>query len=136
MDDSILDSVKKIVDIAEGINEFDNRIIMYINTSLATLNQLGVGPEHGFMIQDATPTWEDFLGSDPNFNLVQSYVCLQVRMLFDPPTTSFTIDAMNNQIAKFEWRISVYREGKDWSDPNPPPIPDDDGYLVLDGGQP
>lgn len=135
MDDSILTSVKKIVNVAEDVDNFDTALITYINTSLATLNQLGVGPEQGFMIQDATPTWEDFLGDDPNLNLIQSYVCLVVRTIFDPPTTSFAIEAMNKQIDRFEWRISVYREGKNWTDPNPPVIPEDDN-LVLDGGQP
>lgn len=31
-------------------------------------------------------------------------------MLFDPPGTSYLIDAMNNQIKEYEWRLSSLRE--------------------------
>lgn len=44
--------------------------------------------------------------------MVRTYVYLKVRMLFDPPTTSFHKDAMDKQISEYEWRLSVYRESE------------------------
>lgn len=112
--DSILTSIKKNLGLAEGYTAFDPDILMYTNSVLATLNQIGVGPAEGFQIEDATATWESFLGTDPRLNTVKAYSVLKVRMLFDPPSTSFAIEAINKQITEFEWRINVFREVELW----------------------
>jgi len=109
--ESILDSTKKVIGLAEDNTDFDVDIIMHINTAFSTLNQLGVGPDDGFAIEDADAVWSDFLMDVLPLNNIKTYVYLRVRMLFDPPTTSFTIAAMEKQIEELEWRINVYREG-------------------------
>jgi hypothetical protein len=38
-------------------------------------------------------------------------VYLKVRLLFDPPTSSYAIDAINKQISELEWRIVVTVDG-------------------------
>lgn len=117
MSSSILTSVKKVLGIAEDYEAFDVDIVMHINSVFNTLNQLGIGPENGFMIEDATSTWEDFLGEDVLLNQVKTYTCLRVRLIFDPPATSFAIDAFKEQIKELEWRMNVYREEGAWVDP-------------------
>lgn len=112
---SILTSIKKSLGLEEDYTAFDPDIVMYTNTALATLSQLGVGPVEGFQIADKTSTWESFLGSDPRLNFVPSYVLLKVKLLFDPPATSFAIQAVENQIREYEWRISVFRETQQWT---------------------
>lgn len=129
---SILTSTKKILGIEETYTPFDVDILMHINSVFSTLNQLGIGPEIGFMIEDSDAVWEDFLGADPRLNSVKTYVYLRVRLLFDPPTTSYLIEALNKQILELEWRLNVYREGTAWANPDPNLSDDDD--LVLDGG--
>lgn len=119
METSILSSVKKILGIAEDYTAFDEDIIMHINTAFSTLTQLGVGPSEGFMIEDEDAVWGDFIGDDFQFNAVKSYVGLRVRMLFDPPSTSYLITAMENQIRELAWRLSTHREETGWTDPNP-----------------
>ena len=109
--ESILDSTKKVIGLAEDNTDFDVDIIMHINTAFSTLNQLGVGPDDGFAIEDADAVWSDFLMDVLPLNNIKTYIYLRVRMLFDPPTTSFTIAAMEKQIEELEWRINVYREG-------------------------
>lgn len=118
MSDSILTSTKKVLGVDDAYTAFDVDILMHINTVLATLNQLGIGPDAGFMIEDKAATWADFLGTDLRLNPVKSYVYLRVRMLFDPPTTSFLINAMNEQVKELEWRLNVQRESLSWVDPN------------------
>ena len=113
MSESILNSTKKILGIAEDYDVFDMDIIMHINGVLSTLHQLGLGPEEGFMIQDDSEEWGDLLEEDMRLNSVKTYVFLKVRLLFDPPATSFVISAMNEQIKELEWRLNVYREGRD-----------------------
>jgi hypothetical protein len=118
---SILTSVKKILGQAESDTSFDVDIVLHINSVFAVLDQLGVGPAGGFVIEDSTATWDDFV-TDTRMNSVRTYVYLRVRLLFDPPSTSFVIDSMNKQIAELEWRLNVVREGDSWVDPDPQPV--------------
>lgn len=144
MADSILTNIKKIVGITELDTSFDPDIIMHTNTVFSVLTQLGIGPTAGFMIEDATPTWDDFLSirqvghlnadgtvsyTDEQLaafnkllNMVKTYVYLRVRLLFDPPQTSFVIGSLNEQIKELEVRISIEREGDSWVDPMPPTV--------------
>lgn len=120
MEMSILNSVKKILGLAPDYTVFDHDIITHINAVFFTLQQLGVGPVEGFMIEDNSETWDLFLSSDmPQVNAVKTYMFLRVRMLFDPPGTSYLINAMNEQIEEMEWRLNVRREGFAWVDPDP-----------------
>lgn len=130
---SILSSTKKILNIADDDLSFDLDIIMFINSTLATLHQLGVGPEEGFMIEDATAEWATLLGGDPRQNGVKNFVYLSVRLAFDPPATSFAISAIEKQIEEMGWRINVQRERFIYVSPTP--VIEEDVY-VLDGGSP
>jgi hypothetical protein len=113
LNDSILTSVKKAIGgIIEDDTAFDPELVMHINSSLSKLTQLGVGPVSGFQIQDSTATWTDFMGSDPRLNLVKTYVALDVRMTFDPPTVGAVAEAYKSQIAELSWRINVQAESK------------------------
>jgi len=112
VEESILTSTKKILGIAEDYTEFDLDIITHINASFGVLNQLGLGEEAGFFIDDAGPVWTDYIGQSPVLSLIRTYVFLKVRFLFDPPATSFLITAVEEQIKQHEWRISVFRESE------------------------
>lgn len=104
--ESILNSIKKSVGVGEDCEHFDTDIIMHINTVFGILNQLGIGPENGFHISDASATWKEYLQDDKRLEIVKSYMYLKVRMLFDPPLASSVIDAINKQIQELEWRIN------------------------------
>lgn len=109
MNQSILNSTKKILGVAQDYEAFDLDIITHINAVFSTLEQLGVGPVGGFTIQDETAEWGDLLGRPvpPTLNQVKSYVFLRVRLLFDPPTNSFAIASMEKQVEQMEWRLQV-----------------------------
>ena len=105
--ESILTSIKKLLGIAEDDTNFDTDIIIDINTELAELAQIGVGPSEGFAIEDKTALWTDFIPAKSNLEFVKSYVHLNVKLVFDPPSSSAAIEAINRKIAKLEWRIQV-----------------------------
>lgn len=126
MSDSILNSTKKILGLAEDYDVFDLDIIMHINAVFGTLNQLGIGPEEGFAIEDDTATWDAFLGTDKRLNAVKQYVYLRVRLIFDPPETAYLLAAFEKQIQEQEWRLNVVREGDSWIDPDPPLVTSED----------
>lgn len=110
--DSILTSIKKLLGITEDYNYFDPDIIMHINTVMMTLTQIGVGPSEGFVIEDETATWDDFVQDTPNFRVdwVKSYIYLKVRLLFDPPLNQGAKDAIMSCISELEFRLNVAAE--------------------------
>lgn len=109
--ESILTSIKKLLGIDEDYEAFDTDVIMHINSVLFILNQIGIGTE-GFSITDKTSIWSEFMQNISAVELVKSYVYLKVRLLFDPPTSSSVIDAINRQLSEFEWRLLVYADPK------------------------
>lgn len=113
MEESILDSVKLSLGIPVEYEHFDQQIMLHLNTVMAILPQLGVGPEEGFFVQDDSTTWGELIGdTELSYKLlyVKSYVCLRVRLLFDPPSSSGAIDAMERQMRELEWRITVTKD--------------------------
>jgi len=135
MEQSILKSTKKVLQIGPDDESFDLDILTHINSAFSTLNDLGVGPDEGFTIEDGSTVWEEFLSEDiPQANRVKLFVFLQTRLLFDPPTTTFHLTAVQSQLDQLIWRINVNREAADWVDPNAPNLPID--ILIVDGGDP
>lgn len=107
-DQSILDSVKKVIGMDPSYTAFDIDIVMHINSQFSKLYNLGVGPKNAaFEIEDNTATWGDFLQGKTNINMVKTYVCMAVRLIFDPPPTSFGIEAVKTEIQELGWRLNV-----------------------------
>lgn len=130
MEESILNSVKKILGIEPDYTVFDVDIITHINTALSDLVDVGVGPAEGFMIEDNTAVWADFIGTNMHYNPVKSFVYLKVKTFFDPPEGRYAIQATDGQLAQMLWRLSVNRENADWVDPDPSFEED----VILSGG--
>ena len=110
--ESILNSIKKMLGITEEYKNFDPDIIMHINTVFMTLNQLGVGPAEGYRIEDDLATWHDYIKDEQNLDGVKTYIYLKVRLLFDPPLNSAVINAIQQSINEFEWRLNIQVESK------------------------
>lgn len=130
MASSVLTDVKKTLGLDDAYTAFDLDILMYINSAFSTLNQLGIGPEDGFSIADKTTTWDSFFGTSPKYNIVKTYVSLSTRLIFDPPATSFAIDAIKSQLAEHAFRINLIHEAE-WVPPS-----STETELILDGGEP
>lgn len=108
MGDSILETIRKMIGGEENGDAFDLDLIVHINTVLEVLRQLGVGPEEGFFISGPSETWADFLGSDyDKFRACITYMVLRVRLLFDPPNSSYAIESFKKIQDELEWRLTV-----------------------------
>lgn len=110
--DNILSSIKKLLGIPTEETAFDSDIIMHINSVFMILNQLGIGPSDGFTISDDYALWSDFIPDGQNLELVKSYMYMKVRLMFDPPSSSAVLSAMEKSISEFEWRLNVQAETK------------------------
>lgn len=110
MSESILNTIKIMLNIEDDCDAFDTEIIIYINSALFTLSQLGIGPEEGFSITGPTERWSDYIKSTKNLTAVQTFIKLKVQLLFDPPSNSFVVDAINKQIDELGWRLCLEAE--------------------------
>lgn len=108
--ESILTSVKKLLGIAEEYTQFDTDIIIHINTIFMALQQMGIGPKDGFSITDENDIWTDFMEDSILLNSVKTYMYLRVKLLFDPPLTSSTVDSFNKLISELEFRMNSKAE--------------------------
>lgn len=103
--DSILTDVKKMVGVGEEYDHFDVDIIVDTNLALAIATQMGVGPATGFSISGSEVLWTDFIPESPLLHFVKSFICLKVKLIFDPPTNSAALESLKALIAEQEWRI-------------------------------
>lgn len=102
--DSVLNSIKKLLGIQESYTIFDADLIMHINSTFAMLNQIGIGPKEGFVIEDSYTTWDEYI-TQANESMVKSYIYLKVRLLFDPPSNNSLTESINRQLSELEWRL-------------------------------
>ena len=111
MNESILTTIKKMLGPEEAYDHFDSDIIVHINSAFTNLTRFGVGPEEGFYITDKTAKWTEFLDpSSKMHHLVKSYIHLKVKVVFDPPTSSYVLNAMKDDIKELEWRLTDLAE--------------------------
>lgn len=105
--DSILNSIKKMLGFEPDYTVFDQDITIHINTVFSVLYQIGASPPEGFYINTAEATWNDFIKDVMAAQMVKTYVYLKVRLLFDPPATSFALDSTSKQAAELEYRLHM-----------------------------
>ena len=115
MNESILQTVKVMLGYLtqEGDTpdpEFDMPFIVYINSAMNTLTQLGYGPENGYEITGYDETWSDYLESNKNFNMIKEYISLKVKQMYDPGNSSALTTQIEKKIAELEWRIRTETE--------------------------
>lgn len=107
MQDSILMTIRKLVCGDPYADHFDTDLLVHINACFSILNQLGVGPENGFVVTDETQSWSSYIADNYILNMVKTYVTLKVKKIFDPPLTSSVLEAMDKEISQLEWRLNI-----------------------------
>lgn len=103
--ESILTSIKKLLGITEECTDFDNDLIIDINSVLMILTQLGVGPPEGFIITDKSAVWKEFMTDINQMSLVKTFIHLKVRLIFDPPMSTAVLESVKELIRETEWRL-------------------------------
>lgn len=103
---TILNDIKKILGISQEDNSFDQDLILYINSTLVILSQIGLSEADVLPIIDQDDTWDDLFNGRTDLEIVKTYIGFKVKKMFDPPTSSAAIESMNQLISEFEWRIN------------------------------
>jgi hypothetical protein len=105
--DSILTTIKKMLGIEESYEQFDPELIGHINSSLTRMYQLGLP---NIIIIDKTNLWSSLLGTRTDLEFVKTLIYLKVRLVFDPPATSFLLESINKTIDGLEWQLNIQIE--------------------------
>ena len=103
--DSVLSSTKQMLGINVEDDSFDVNVIMAINAALTILFDLGLTEVEDQVIIDDETTWDELLGGRTDIEYVKIYIFKKVKLIFDPPTSSAAIEAMQRSISELEWRI-------------------------------
>ena len=103
---SILKDIKSLLTVEE-YDGFDTDLIFHVNTALAILKQLGVGPERGFRITNDEATWNDYLPDGEVLDMAKDYIFLKCRLIFDPPTSGILMQSLKDTLNELEQRLYV-----------------------------
>lgn len=109
-DDSILLTIRKMLGGSVDYAVFDVDLCTFINSSIMKLYQMGIG-EIGFSVDGEEQTWRDYLGDDfKKLRSVVDFIYTEARIKFDPPSNSFVMNAMKDNLKELEWRLIVQVE--------------------------
>lgn len=108
-DYSILITIKKMLGLHEDYAVFDPELIVYINTAINVLEQIGVGVD-GYVVSSDKDTWEEFLPDISKLESVKTYIYIRVRLLFDPPANATLTKTLEETARELEWRLNVKAE--------------------------
>lgn len=101
----MLKDIKRAVGLSEEDDGFDIEMLMYINSIIGVLSQLGLKEADTHPIIDKDLTWEQFFNGRTDLEMIKMYIILRTRMLFDPPTSNAAIESIKSLISDYEWRI-------------------------------
>lgn len=113
MEPSILTTIKKMLGLDKDYAAFDEEIKVHINSVFMYLNQLGVGSDTPFSITGESETWPQFTPDVDDANALKTYMYLRIKLMFDPPNTSFVLKSIQDQITELEWRLTVQVDPKE-----------------------
>ena len=119
-EESILNSMKKLLNMPSDYDAFDTDIKLHINTYISVLRGLGIGKPNVRVI-DATTTWTDLLGTfeeraaatgDNTVDLadVPSWMYTKLKLIFDPPVNSFVVSGLQELAKEMEFHFFMVGE--------------------------
>ena len=103
----VLSDVKQMLAHRGDDTSFDVELIIYINSAFSTLRNLRIGPDPAFKITGDDETWDEFMLDEKDIELVKEYVWARVKLVFDPPTTSATMESLKEIRKELEFRLST-----------------------------
>ena len=107
---SILEDVKKFCQIPDFDDGFDTELLILINSTLMSIAQISAKAQSGTLVTGSEDTWASLIEGDDEMEGIKAYVCMKVKMIFDPPSSSFVLEAYKNEIAELEWRLHIHGE--------------------------
>lgn len=105
MEESILKTIKRLIFGVDVETADDSELIILINASLSKLYQLGIG-DKPFRITGESETWDTLLTKEEYLETIKEYIYIDVRLIFDPPTSSIVAETLKEIRKEDQWRIA------------------------------
>ncbi len=110
---SVLGTIRKKLGAEEDYTHFDADILTIINASFLTLYQLGFEKDHGpIRVEDESVTWNDVIDTT-RYAWVKDYIWICVKLVFDPPSSSYVMDMLKATKDEYEWRLYIQKDMED-----------------------
>ena len=101
----ILNDTKELLGLPSNVTDFDLQLINHINSVLYTLTTIGVG-EVNYQTTLTDGNLSLFVPNNEEIQAtLQMYIFMKVRLLFDPPSSSFVLTSLEAQLKELEWRL-------------------------------
>lgn len=111
MTDSILNSIKDMIGGLDPEDDsYDIPIIAHINSAFSVLTDRGVGPEEGFLITGPDEVWSDYIQTSKKMEMVKTYIYLNVKLTFDPPSNATYFSSLEKMMNQYEWRLANMKD--------------------------
>lgn len=108
---TILSDIKSMLSIEYG-DSFDKEILLFINSAVMEVYQLGCCTYQNEVTEDTT--WGDILSTDDmkmSVSFVKKYIYIRTKLSFDPPTGGFYTTALEKELDELKYRLIVQVEG-------------------------
>lgn len=105
---TILEDIKKLLNVLD--DSFDDEILLHINGVISIFGQLW--NTDGVTTIEKETIWDEYFNGI-DFCAAKTLIYLKVKLIFDPPATSFAITAYEKQIADLEYRLIVQGDIED-----------------------
>lgn len=107
--DSILDTILKLLGPEGDYEHFGTDVTIHINSAFERLCDLGIGPSTPFYIESNVEPWSAFVTTTPLRRVIR-YIYLYVKIIFDPPTNSSVLETYKQELNKLEWTMNSVAE--------------------------
>lgn len=108
---TILSDIKSMLSVEYG-DSFDKEILLFINSAVMEVYQLGCCTYQNEVTEDTT--WDDILSTDDmkmSVSFVKKYIYIRTKLSFDPPTSGFYTTALEKELDELKYRLIVQVEG-------------------------
>lgn len=107
MDNSILATIKKMLggNMQSDDTAFDSELLVFINTAISILFDIGFKPAEGFFVSGYEENWDSLMFDDEDFGIIKTFIFTTVKLLFDPPLSSAALDSLKRTNEELQWRI-------------------------------
>lgn len=115
-DGSVLQEIKTMLsNIPFEMKAFDQEIILYINSAIFKLSNQGTNWS-GRKVTGYEETWNDLFDESPELNSIKEFIFIDVKLVFDQPSTSYGINNFKERANELAWRVSITSEGRNIDD--------------------
>lgn len=101
----LLDAVKDYITVNDDISDFDDGLLMMINTAYAILQD--IAELNPVLINKDTKVSELIANKFNVQQMIISYLAMKAKLEFDPPTNEYLVRSMKENIDELEWRINT-----------------------------